>query len=361
MNKPAGGQAGRSGEKQSGPAPVFPVGMESPANNLVSSLYATAKRFAGLAINDFVAENWPEFFLHAGTAIEHLAKSRLAGVHPALLMDVERDGAGLNGLLWAVGAQDYFVPSGTKFGRVRTISGTAALKRLSRIRAAEHLDLERLEDLIELRHGAAHLGQGAPSEAGSAIVLLDATVRELHRNFTGRAPDAFFDYLARDVISKARAKWDDVVTKTVADKRARASKLFAQRYGSDPKQLTAIRAAVVSQPRNTASTVLSRCPVCDSQGYLEGSASGDIEVDADVSDGEAFYYGGFVFYLHPDAFRCGVCGLHLTGREELLAGDFPLRIHNYDVDEEDYETVDDWVEHQMDIVRQERLWEYYDF
>src|SRR5262245_61471232 len=80
-------------------------------------------RFARSAMERLLAEESDAFVLHAATAVEHLAKAILAGVHPALVAD----NRSFDALLLATGCADLADPR-----KLRTVSGRDALERVKR-------------------------------------------------------------------------------------------------------------------------------------------------------------------------------------------------------------------------------------
>ncbi|MFJ3359586.1 hypothetical protein [Streptomyces anthocyanicus] len=122
------------------------------------SLFAGARKFAGLALQAHRDGDDEVFVLHTGVSVERLMKAALARTNPVLLMEtgaVKDDRV----LLHFAGLRPYGE-------RIRTVSASAAL---ARIRSAGWLTKDpELDGLIELRNGVVHLG---PTESESADVL----------------------------------------------------------------------------------------------------------------------------------------------------------------------------------------------
>jgi hypothetical protein len=84
-------------------------------------LYSSAQRFAQSALKAYHDEDWSIFFLHGGTAVEHLAKGYLTSLHPSLIARND-----FNALLHAAGHAEL---SNAPRSHFRSIS--ALLKRWS--------------------------------------------------------------------------------------------------------------------------------------------------------------------------------------------------------------------------------------
>jgi hypothetical protein len=97
----------------------------SVADNLIHS----SRSFARSAMRAYTSEEWPLYYLHLATAVEHLVKGVLAGINPLFIADTR---GGFDSILHLAGMGDRartpdFVTA------VRTIPMREALERVARI------------------------------------------------------------------------------------------------------------------------------------------------------------------------------------------------------------------------------------
>ncbi|MBZ9595682.1 hypothetical protein K7B06_11300 [Streptomyces erythrochromogenes] len=136
------------------------------------SLYLGARKFAHSAMAAHAKNEDEIFHLHAGVSVERLAKSTLSKKSPFLLLE----GKGSDEtLLHMTGVRP------TK--KVRTVGAAQALTRL-RVMGALPVD-SKLDDLIEIRNGVAHLDFAVEEEFDGLTVFVQAT-------------DALIGYLGSD-------------------------------------------------------------------------------------------------------------------------------------------------------------------
>ncbi|MYS46055.1 hypothetical protein GTY23_33655 [Streptomyces sp. SID5998] len=179
----------------------------------VESFYQGAKKAAHKAMDDHGRPEYDEFALHAGIAVEKLAKAVLVSKNPVYLVEAR--------------SEDMLLHFGGHLQvdekKVRTVSAKEAITRLRKIgvlKADTDLDL-----LIEMRNGAVHaapdstLAKGMISPLARTIeTLLGEILRPLD-DFWGRwtkaveaAVDEQRDAVFQDVqlrISQARHRLED--------------------------------------------------------------------------------------------------------------------------------------------------------
>ncbi|MER6748045.1 hypothetical protein ACFW6C_09290 [Streptomyces fungicidicus] len=178
------------------------------------SLFDGASKAAQKAMEDHGRGEYDEFALHAGVAIERLAKAVLVKMNPLYLVEMRNGNADM--LLYFGGHLDLDT------AKVRTVGAKEAIQRLRRVGvlpADSQLDL-----LIELRNGTAHTTVGdeaktlLPALAETTGILLTAVATRF-RDFWGRwsrtvimAVDKQRDEIQRDVeirIDQARHRFED--------------------------------------------------------------------------------------------------------------------------------------------------------
>lgn len=117
---------------------------------LARHLAGTAEDFFTLAMESYAASNLLAFYLNAGISIEHLAKARLASIHPSLVADPKHFPSIL---LLAQAPPDQLPPPVFK-----TITVTEALSRCQSITPALGALHPALARVIGHRNGGAHAG-----------------------------------------------------------------------------------------------------------------------------------------------------------------------------------------------------------
>ncbi|GAA1890485.1 hypothetical protein GCM10009753_18920 [Streptantibioticus ferralitis] len=234
---------------------------------------------------------------HAGIAAEHLLKSYLASLHPALVVE----GKDFNSLLHATGHGSHAsVPA----EQVKTIGLAEAHARAQKIlRKKMPVDQRALGPLANARNGVAHSGMYDRSEVNAVFTtclrLIDPLLVELKiNNSYWGGYESLHDRLLEENVEAVRVRLES--------KLARAKDVFTERYGHMPQKerelvLGAI-ARVFPPGGNIEHDELVTCPACDSQGWL----SGDKHVDEDE----------WAVMFTPFVFSCPACDL-LVEHEEL--------------------------------------------
>ncbi|MFI8851687.1 hypothetical protein ACIGW3_16050 [Streptomyces sp. NPDC053499] len=123
-----------------------------------------AKKAAHKAMDDHGRREYDEFALHAGVAVERLAKAALVSKNPIYIVEMR----GSAEMLFHLGGH-------RAASKVRTIGAGEAI---SRLRVLGVLSVDRqLDLLIDLRNGVAHSTGG--EEAKSLLATLARTVGAL--------------------------------------------------------------------------------------------------------------------------------------------------------------------------------------
>ncbi len=300
------------------------------------SLWEKAKLFAGQTM---AADPDPTRFpLFASFTLEALGKAALAKVHPALIADPRGDGA--PNILYAFG-----VP--TK--EPRTIVAKTIFARL-----IHFVDEFTSEDanacliLSERRNRQLHTGEVAYADFGSGQWLPDFyRALDILTKFLGRDLDELLGSAraqeARETNARTDKKIDAEVKKRVADCSRMVSALTPQELGARrekkaPKRVWAFQQSDIWVTAKT-------CPACQSKGSLTVKHIGDRP--AEIEDASIFVQSIF----SPRKFECGVCGLLLTGTQELrvagLADQVLRTVENdpteyFDIEPEPYDPNDDY-------------------
>ncbi len=290
-----------------------------PANNswcgaedLHKSLMHSASHHAYLALRDFTKDDgnvMADAGLHAGIAIEHLAKCYLATIHPILLAGKMCD---VDTILHLVGKSEL-----TKLSpyRIKTISGEEACKRASRF-LPEFRFKEADSLLFIARNNASHLGLANEIRVAVRLMIqladppLDA-VNYKRERFWGQYLSVV-NTLRDETLSEQRAILD---VKYEAARQQLAHRLS----GLEPTAQAAFKALMATRRSYGADYIEPyRCPVCESQGWLLCHREYDVVDDETKPGGQAFVFNEPVAY--PMSFKCEVCDLELDETDILTAG-----------------------------------------
>lgn len=233
---------------------------------------------------------------HAGIAAEHLLKSYLASLHPALVVE----GKDFNSLLHATGHGSHAsVPA----EQVKTIGLAEAHARAQKIlRKKMPVDQRALGPLANARNGVAHSGMydrsGVNAVFTTCLRLIDPLLVELNINtfsYWG-GYESLHDRLLEENVEAVRVRLES--------KLARAKDVFTERYGHLPqKEREIVLGAIarVSPPGYIEHDEPATCPACESQGWL----SGDTHVDEDE----------WAVMFTPFVFTCPACDLRVEHEE----------------------------------------------
>ncbi|MFF3208423.1 hypothetical protein [Streptomyces sp. NPDC002962] len=265
------------------------------------SFLAGAGKAAYKAMEDHGRGEYDEFALHGGVAVERLAKAVLVKRNPLYLLEMRNGNADM--LLYLGGDLEM------EAERVRTVGANEALKRLRRMGVLPS-DLQ-LDLLIELRNGTAHTTVGdeaktlLPTLAETIAILLKAVSMSAEQ-FWGRwisavnvAVDKQRDALQRDVeirIKQARHLFDDRFKGLPDGAKERA---LAEPFDGP----TAV--AVTGSDESLIALISTlACPACGGEAHIRVTPIRSTATGAEVT---------------VDLLDCPLCGLKLTGPEEINA------------------------------------------
>lgn len=288
-------------------------------------LLGSSARFAQSALQGLPSGDTDTFALHAGIALEHLAKALLVTQHPVLVVAADD----FDSLLHACGHSTM-----AQRATMRTITVTEAVKRAGRfVPQLQNLQNE-LKLLCDARNGAAHLAH-AGQVSDLRVPFLKAC--ELLRNALGLDRDVYWGEFVSVVDEALKASVDEARLR-VANALGSARVEFEKRYAhlnADARDgvLHAIEAGY--DPEKYEEQIIE-CPACKSPAL----ASGAVETRWEQVDEDTF---SFVATFFPGHLHCRACGLELDGDNELRAA----RIENLwdiDIDPADFYEEPDWDE-----------------
>ncbi|AMW13307.1 hypothetical protein A4E84_29725 [Streptomyces qaidamensis] len=261
------------------------------------SFFKGAKKAAHRAMDDHARREYDEFALHAGVAIERLAKAILVKMNPLYIA---------SGKVAVVAGQKQFA--------IHTITMSEALKRLA------HLDIVKmtqpLQTLIEQRNGTVHASgdDAAKNQIPTLVTTIAAMLKHLGTpidDFWGRwtsavnvAVDKQRNEIQRDVeirIKQARHLFEDRFQRLPPELKEHAVSL-------EPHVITAAFDYLVEiDGKMHPSSIMTPggpCPSCTAQTTL---LFGMVDRSADHTQ------------YAPDGISCHVCGLSLGGFDEMAA------------------------------------------
>jgi hypothetical protein len=269
------------------------------------SFLETAKKAAERAMNDHGRREYDEFALHAGVAVERLAKAVLVKLNPVFLVEMRN---GNTDMLLLFGGADVEVEK----SKVRTVGAKDAIQRLRRIDILSKDD--QLDLLIELRNGTAHTA--GDDSAKSLLVVLARTVSKLLA-YLGSDASEFWGSWTKTV-SVAMNEHQSQLLRDLQVQIDQARHAFEDRFeglpdGAMERALEAPHSAqgewieslrVMVRGETKLLTHRANCPACEGRGALtyEPTMSSDTNTT-------------FV----PTGFSCFLCSFEVHGAEGLEA------------------------------------------
>lgn len=270
------------------------------------SLQASSRRWMHAALEAFGRGKPLDFAVHhAGVGLEHLLKTYLCSLHPALIVDATH----WPSLLHAVGHGDR---SGVPASGTKSIGLKLAFEHVQTLLKPKiSVAADAFGQVLAARNGVAHVGahddKAARDVLGTCIRIATPVLTELGID----AGSYWGDYTS--LVEQLADEQANELRVMVEAKLARAKRTFEQRFGAlTPEQRTGVVAAL-----GATSTVSSDydlqidCPACEGHGWLHGISEVDWDVATDAVTAESV--PTVVFYA--DWFTCTVCGLELEGDE----------------------------------------------
>ncbi|TWS24167.1 hypothetical protein FK268_11175 [Tsukamurella sputi] len=266
---------------------------------------------------------WLEAAIHAGGAVELLAKYHLSSVNPILL--VEMRNAKDYGILHVLG--EHVGPPGDpqKRRNVKT-RGPEDCLTLVALMSGRKLPQGDLTKVLDARNSAVHMGLVDGPELQGAVAAMVRVVDALieiagipRSNYWG-SQIALIDQIAsRETLQKALKQKIDA-----------ASRIAQSLAPEDPDQVREDLSRnsedgslfdLEEYPEGTSYWYAQKCPVCKRAGTV--FCSRWITAPEEDFEGDSFVQE----HAHGVAYRCGSCHLELDEREMLelrLGGDVPL-------------------------------------
>ena len=291
---------------------------------LLDTLADSAATYARRALEAYVGDQQPDFFLFGGIAVEQALKARLVRANPAFI--APRDPF-LAAVTFVRAADDVsLIPLGTP-----SVGAVEAVKRVLVLDKDLTPDLAGVEELFKLRNGEAHLGLIDDTTTRRTIVSFLRAINALLRI----EPDRFWSphhELVKTILDEDSAE----VARTVAAKLAAAQMHYEQRVRLLSKEEATMLSAVVEaevKRRSGPDAIAIICPACAAPVLLEGENTLDWEPEYDqdgVSGASPWvkFSGGNLL--------CETCDLELDGDEQLEAAGIEWQMQNDHADLEEW-------------------------
>lgn len=268
------------------------------------------------------------FGFEAGMAIEMAAQAILASHHLSLIVDHRS----VDSLFQAAGVRGGKQPP----GHLRTIGCEEALKRVMHLHPEWQSHHGKLSLLVECRNGYVHMGTGDDSMVRSALTTYIEALWVMSSHLEVASETVFGPYV--HLAQSLRTEAVESVRSRVFARVARARDAYSRGYGLLALE---VRQAVIStvtaayRPAKYEETIVT-CPACENPAMMSGTYEvGDWEVDS--YDDEGNPDGAYLnVTLYGQALHCGVCSLHLEGRQELDAAEVETEVPVEDVDPGDF-------------------------
>lgn len=270
------------------------------------SFFQGAKKAAHRAMDDHGRPEYDEFALHAGVAVEKLAKAVLVSKNPVYIAEIRNNSADM---VLHVGGHLQLDEE-----RVRTVGASEAIKRLQKIGVLQKDS--QLDLLIEMRNGAAHTSPDSILAKGM-ISPLARTIGTL-LNDLGKPLDEFWERWT-NAVKNAVNEQEDQVFRDVQLRITQARHAFEDRFVGLPAEVKE-GALKAPQPRKeewfakpmeirdgdmlVLKTSGGDCPACGGQGLLT------FEPVRHTATETTFTANGFGCYL---------CNFEVSGPDEMAA------------------------------------------
>lgn len=250
------------------------------------ALFEAAQVFTMEVLRDFEEERWQLFPLHAGAAVEFLAKAALAEENPLLLADAAGNLASTLIALQTEGV--------TGEGDIRTVSLDGAVARLRALHPQLKFDKDDVRALSAARNAAVHLGAKS-RERLSLLLIFVRGCSELLALTSQRSP-RFWGLYRRLPESIKKEKTD-------SQSEARIRILMAHCRAGDPQQreVREARARSAAAVLRRSHEEVSVCPICQCEALFGGD----------------YVKVGGTMHFQPEEVHCHGCELRLKGADSL--------------------------------------------
>ena len=305
---------------------------------MTAQLRSLAAQFAQSGLRARLDQEWAVHQLHIATALELLAKAKLASLHGSLIA-AKGDFDSLLHL------SDHPRHAKQPPDRIRTITITDALLRVGQVvPSVENLRSE-LKYLADVRNGIVHAGH-LSSDAQDRVLHPFITACDLLLDdMEASRQDFWGEYV--ELIDTHRAQSVKAAEVDVAEAITLARMAFAERFAEldEPTRKAILTSIVEGYAPEKYEQNLYDCPACGTIALVHGSHDFDWEPDWEVGDDGLPWSPGasLTVTFRPGTLECRACGLVLDGQDQLMAAEVPESWEIEDADPMDfYEPDDQW-------------------
>ncbi|MEU0394859.1 hypothetical protein ABZ208_19170 [Streptomyces sp. NPDC006208] len=262
------------------------------------SFFEGARKAAQKAMDDHAHGEYDEFALHAGVAIERLAKAALVSRNPIYILEMR----GSVEMLFHLGGH-------RRAKKVRSVGASEAIDRCRKLDILG--DDKNLDLLIDLRNGVAHSTTG--DQAKGLLPTLVETVEAFQKDLGGPLNVFWGQYnsMARLAVDRKRSE----VSREVQVRIRQARHTFSKRFEGLPEgsrdQFLSSQGQLLRymMSADRARLLVSSCVSCPScTGWADAILNLVEEERATMS-------------LVPGGVVCSLCGLAIDGVDEIKAAD----------------------------------------
>jgi hypothetical protein len=263
--------------------------------------------------------------LHAGAAVEFMAKATLSASNPVLLLELGNTKQ--DSLLHLAGVR--------KSDQLRTVGLTAAIERVKVVHTEIKIDKTEFAALVSARDGATHLGQ-RDGDVHAILVTFARLIDQMLRVLDQPRHDFWSVHLelVDSLITERMDRVKTDVLRRIAIARQRFEELHS---GRELELLETVNRTVIGAEAPDAETV--QCPACRQKAVLQGEYEIDVEGDEDgAHDFIVFYANGL---------RCLLCGLSLVNVDQVAAAGIET-VQAISPDREDYQDMYEYLTYPDD-------------
>lgn len=278
------------------------------------------------------------YYLWAAIALELLAKSTLAKIHPVLIADPTE---GLN-LLYACGVKKEYL-------KKKTITASTLYERLTHVSKDFDVNIKNTcMRMASYRNTELHSGE-SPLEGLDQRVWTSSfwKAASIILKMQEKSSTDWIGDEEAERITKVIEDSTKLLEQVVESRIARKSKEYSEKFPPDSKErLDAFKLAELrSIPRKIYDLADAleehNCPSCNAKAWLLGMeweqdiASSGMDIHPDY--GYEMPWDEVVTTYNVEGFRCIECGLILDGREEINFADLPDTFERTEIQEVDFE------------------------
>ncbi|GAQ61431.1 MULTISPECIES: hypothetical protein [Streptomyces] len=267
------------------------------------SFYRGAKKAAHKAMDDHGRPEYDEFALHAGVAVEKLAKAALAAKNPLYIAEPRNTDTTLY-----LGGHLQMDED-----KVRTIGArdsVVLLRKIGVLQPDSQLDL-----LIAMRNGAAHAAPDS-AKAKGMISPLARTIETLLGDL-GKPLDEFWERWT-DAVKNAVNEQEDQVFRDVQLRITQAKHAFDDRFAGLRAE---VKERALTVPKSALSEWVETVEIKSGSVPVLKASAGDCPAcgGRGVLTFEPTHQTGTDTHYSPNGFNCSMCAFRVDGPDEMAA------------------------------------------